>query len=304
LSRGIAASGVSSSIPYSGGNGGSYAAQSINSTGVTGLTATLSAGNLSVGSGTIIYAISGIPSSAGTASFTINVGGQTCTLTRSINSSGTTTGITAHSCGTANVHNNSLPYGSMTDQQGNTYNTIVIGTQEWMAENLKTSIYRNGDTIPTNLSNSNWQFTTSGAWSYYNNNSGYDCPYGKLYNWYAVVDSRHICPSGWREPTLSDWQILSAFVNNNGGAIKSTSTSIWGPNNVGANNNSGFSAIPCGYKGTIAEFRDFGQRGYYWTSSSNGSSTSWYCRMYVNNTILETPNTDKPVAMGVRCIRE
>jgi len=101
-----------------------------------------------------------------------------------------------HSCGAPKVHNPAKSYGSMTDQQGNVYKTIVIGSQEWMAENLKTSIYRNGEPIENVTDNAQWVGLATGARCYYNNDSQYECPYGKLYNWYAVADPRNLCPTG------------------------------------------------------------------------------------------------------------
>jgi hypothetical protein len=162
ISQGSAASGVSSEISYTGGNGGNHNGQTVSSSGVTGLTATLAPGVFSTGSGTLTYAINGNPSSSGTASFAINIGGRLCTLTRTV-SGGGPSGISAHTCGATNVHNPSKTYGSMTDQQGNVYKTIVIGTQEWMAENLRTTIYRNGNAIANVTDNNQWTGLTTGA---------------------------------------------------------------------------------------------------------------------------------------------
>lgn len=115
-----------------------------------------------------------------------------------------------HSCGADNVHNSNLTYGSMTDQDGNNYKTIVIGGREWMAENLKVSHYRNGDAIPVLSDSTAWVNTSSGATSWYNNDSvANTCPYGKLYNWYAVHDARGLCPSGWNVPSDSEWTKLA-----------------------------------------------------------------------------------------------
>ena len=149
-------------IYYTGGNGGSYSGQTVNSTGVTGLTATLAAGTFATGAGSVVYTITGTPSMNGTAIFAFSLGGQNCMLALPVLGSGTPA-----TCGTPNIHNPDLTYGTMTDQEGNVYKTIVIGTQEWMAENLNTSIYRNGDAIPTNLDVAAWQATTSGVWAYY-----------------------------------------------------------------------------------------------------------------------------------------
>ncbi|MFM7104522.1 MAG: fibrobacter succinogenes major paralogous domain-containing protein, partial [Flavobacteriales bacterium] len=197
------------------------------------------------------------------------------------------TGV-AHSCGAANVHNPNLTYGSMTDQEGNTYKTIVIGTQEWMAENLNTSIYRNGDAIPTGLSNSQWQNTTQGAWAYYNNDASYACPYGKLYNWYACVDARGLCPTGWHVPGEGEWNVLVKYVDPvadttcsfctqstiAGAMMKSAGTIEGGdgywyandPSDEGTNS-SGFSGLPGGYRSNLGDYGYMGFTGGWWSST-------------------------------------
>ena len=123
--------------------------------------------------------------------------------------SGTQTSLSTATCGARNVLNPASTYVTMTDQDSNVYKTIVIGTHEWMAENLKASHYRNGQAIALVTNNSNWAGLTTGAtcW-YYNDSATNNCPYGKLYNWYAVADSRHVCPTGWHIPTDAEWNIL------------------------------------------------------------------------------------------------
>jgi uncharacterized protein (TIGR02145 family) len=159
-----------------------------------------------------------------------------------------------HSCGTEGIHNPGLAYGSMTDQEGNIYKTIVIGTQEWMAENLNTSIYRNGDSIVTNLNIEDWSITTNGAWAYCNNDVTNACPYGKLYNWFACTDARNLCPTGWHVPSIEEWRVL-VEVNEFGFQLKNhkstgtvlDGTGLWSFPNEGATNSSGFSGVPGGY---------------------------------------------------------
>ena len=312
LVYGGAASGVSSTVSYTGGNGATYNTQSVNSTGVTGLTATLAAGTLAVGSGTLNFTISGTPSSGGTASFLLSLGGQSCTLTRSVN------GTLAHSCGTQNVHNASLSYGSMSDQQGNVYKTIVIGGKEWMAENLKTSIYRNGAAIATNLTDAAWQSATSGAWAYCNNDANTNCPYGKLYNWNACVDSRQLCPTGWHVPTDDE---LSALLNAvdplaNGGnnqniageKMKSTGTieagtGLWYSPNAGAVNTSGFSALPGGYRVQFGAYFFFGYYGYLWSSTAFDADYAWYRPIDHSSVNIPRGFIQKQTGYSVRCVR-
>ena len=132
-----------------------------------------------------------------------------------------------HSCGADSVHNPNLTYGNMTDQEGNVYKTIIIGSQEWMAENLKTSVYRNGNAIDNIIDDNQWSSLTSGAWASCINDSQYDCPYGKLYNWFAVADSRYLCPTGWHVPTDDEWTTLTDYLGGEevaGGKMKTTGT--------------------------------------------------------------------------------
>jgi uncharacterized protein (TIGR02145 family) len=228
---------------------------------------------------------------------------------------GTTTGTTLHTCGAPNVHNPDLTYGSMTDQEGNVYKTIVIGTQEWMAENLNTSIYRNGDPIPTNLDYATWSSTTSGAWAYYNNDVSNACPYGKLYNWYTCVDERGLCPTGWHVPLIEEW---STFINyldmfavggNNsfyasGGMMKSSGTQYWQIPNTDANNESGFSGIPGGTRYNNSFFYDIGNLGLWWSSSENFSNLALYRELNYFTGNVAQYSSAKADGFSVRCLRD
>jgi uncharacterized protein (TIGR02145 family) len=116
--------------------------------------------------------------------------------------------------------------GIITDIDGNKYNTVTIGTQCWMQENLKTTRYRNGDPIITGLSESDWYGTASGAYVIYNNDNINNDTFGKLYNWYAVADNRHLCPTGWHEPNDAEWIILETYLTNNGYGFGSSGNDI------------------------------------------------------------------------------
>jgi len=215
-----------------------------------------------------------------------------------------------HSCGATNVHNPNLSYGSMTDQQGNVYKTIVIGNQEWMAENLKTNIYRNGEPITTNLTFEEWlnsAITQIGAWTFYYNNSQYDCPYGKLYNWYAVADPRHVCPSGWHEPTDGEWTTLTDYLGGEsvaGGKMKSTGLQYWISPNTDATNESGFSGLPGGSRFSLGEFSNIGLNGMWWSSSENAIAYAWDRSLNYDdaNAVRFPPN--KTNGSYVRCLRD
>jgi uncharacterized protein (TIGR02145 family) len=227
------------------------------------------------------------------------------------NNGGTTTGTSLHTCGAPNVHNPNLTCGSMTDQEGNVYKTIVIGTQEWMAENLNTSIYRNGDAIPTILDNVAWQITTSGAWAYYNNDGSNASPYGKLYNWYTCVDARQLCPVGWHVPTEAEWSVLTNYLGKGvaGGKMKTTgtieaATGLWFSPNTGATNSSGFSGVPGGGRANYGKYDGICSGGYWWSSSENGSSLARLCNLNSSNGVADLGSSLKHFGFSVRCLRD
>jgi uncharacterized protein (TIGR02145 family) len=226
-----------------------------------------------------------------------------------------TTGTTLHTCGAQNVHNPELTYGSMTDQEGNVYKTIVIGTQEWMAENLNTSIYRNGDSIPTGLSNADWENTINtqqGAWAYYNNDASYACPYGKLYNWYACADARELCPVGWHVPTYTEWMVLTDFLGGeaiSGGKMKTTgtidaATGLWLSPNTGANNSSGFSGAPGGARDFNGGYDLIGDCGLWWSSSESDAYVPWSHLLFYLGGNASLGGSAKQCGFSVRCLRD
>jgi uncharacterized protein (TIGR02145 family) len=226
------------------------------------------------------------------------------------NTGGGQTGITQHTCGADSVHNPTITYGSMTDQDGNVYRTIVIGTQEWMAENLKASHYRNGDAIPLVTSGATWSGLSTGATCWYNNDSAiYHCPYGKLYNGYAASDTRNICPTGWHVPTDVEWTILGNFLGGDviaGGKMKSTGTQYWASPNTAADNNSGLSGLPGGnrYSNSNGPYNAIGGSGYWWSSSQNNTTNAWYRTLYYGTGNLTRYGGNKREGISVRCLRD
>jgi uncharacterized protein (TIGR02145 family) len=198
----------------------------------------------------------------------------------------------------------------MTDQEGNVYKTIVIGTQEWMAENLNTSIYRNGNAIPTNLSNAEWNNTINtqqGAWAYYNNDASYACPYGKLYNWYAVNDARNLCPAGWHVPSDAEWTVLTNYLGGEGvagGKMKSTGTQYWQNPNSGATNSSGFSALPGGYRYDFGGYYDVGSIGFWWSSTQYDSYYAWLRGLDYGYPVVGRSGISTRLGFSVRCLRD
>jgi uncharacterized protein (TIGR02145 family) len=193
---------------------------------------------------------------------------------------------------------------------GNTYNTVQIRTQCWTQSNLKVSKYRNGDNIPTGLNNSAWGSTTIGAYAIYNNDPVNDVLYGKLYNHYAVMDTRGLCPTGWHVPTDGEWTTLETFLGGisvAGGALKSTATQPtpggWASPNVGATNSSGFSAGPGGRRVNYGAFFYVGSNGSWWSSSLSGTN-AWLRDLSYGDGDIYRGNDFRTVGFSVRCLRD
>jgi uncharacterized protein (TIGR02145 family) len=167
---------------------------------------------------------------------------------------------------------------TVTDIDGNTYNTVQIGTQVWMSENLKTSRYRNGGSIPYVLGNAAWAALTTGAWSNYVHDAANDPIYGKLYNWYTTLGDT-LCPTGWGVPTDAEWTILTTYLGGEsvaGGKMKSIGTAYWSSPNTGATNESGFSVLPGGYRNSDGSFYDVRGSAFFWSATENDNSFAWY----------------------------
>jgi uncharacterized protein (TIGR02145 family) len=200
---------------------------------------------------------------------------------------------------------------TVTDIDGNIYNTVSIGEQCWMKENLKTSKYRDGSAIPTGLDSSSWQFTKAGAYAIYNNDPANNTTYGKLYNWYAVADTRNLCPTGWHVPTEAEWTVLIDFlggVSVAGGKMKTTIG--WQSPNTAATNESGFSALPGGYRygnptGAVdEEFFGLAFAGYWWSSSETSTTLAAYLNIFNDDGGTNINDFSKTDGMAVRCLRD
>jgi uncharacterized protein (TIGR02145 family) len=192
---------------------------------------------------------------------------------------------------------------------GYTYSSIILGNgQEWMAENLRTSQYANGDSIPNVPDASEWIGLTTGAWAHYNNESQFETPlsFGKLYNWYSVTDSRNVCPTGWHVPTYSEWYVLIDYLGGQfvaGGKMKSSDTQYWGGPNTGATNVSGFSGLPGGFRGLDGYFAWFGDQGHWWSSTESDTLSAW-CYYLSSNDYVNPNYGNKPYGMSIRCLRD
>jgi uncharacterized protein (TIGR02145 family) len=180
-----------------------------------------------------------------------------------------------------------------------------------MAENLKTSKYNNGENIPSVTSNSIWTGLTTGAACWYNNDSiTHNCPYGKLYNWYAVADNRKLCPTGWHIPTEAEWLILSNNLGGasiSGGKLKSGGTQYWLNSNAAGTNISGFSGIPGGYRiNNSGTFFNFANVGFWWSSTQPNAQSALYYYLSASSNSLTGFSFDggRTAGYSVRCIRD
>ena len=195
-----------------------------------------------------------------------------------------------------------------------------------MGGNLDVKFYRNGDPIPEVQDHDDWSTLTTGAWCYYDNDPANREIYGKLYNWYAVNDPRGLAPEGWHVPIDNKWKELEMCLGmsqseadrmnalrgtDEGGKLKSTGTiqdsdGLWYSPNLGATNESGFTALPGGYRsGTNnGAFYDLGYFGYWWSSTEYSSSNAIYRDLFCNIAKSYRSNLNKKDGFSVRCIRD
>lgn len=182
---------------------------------------------------------------------------------------------------------------------------VTIGTQVWLSKNLDVVTYRNGDTIPQVTDPNAWKNLTTGAWCWYDNNPINGSTYGRLYNWYAVIDPRGLAPSGYHIPTDAEWTTLTNYLGGEsvaGGKMKSTT--IWPNPNTGATNSSGFTGLPGGYRNIIETFNQIGLAGQWWSLTEYDKGLAWYRYLSYNNGSIVKEYAPKPDGYSVRCIKD
>lgn len=205
---------------------------------------------------------------------------------------------------------------------GYTYELVTIGEQVWFAENLRTTVYRNGDLITSSLSDDSWGSNDEGATTVYgqgDSNCWHQSPdidacdevqalsaYGRLYNCFAIADPRGLCPVGWHVPTDGEWTVLEEYISSAGFSsnegVPLRSSSGW-LNNYGSTDDFGFSALPGGARDSNGDFIHAGSRGYWWSSSSNGCDATNRYLSSTNPSILQY-NYSPWYASSVRCIQD
>ncbi|MBM3444513.1 MAG: hypothetical protein FJX83_05925 [Bacteroidetes bacterium] len=209
----------------------------------------------------------------------------------------------------------STPIGSLftngagvTDVEGNSYKTVVIGTQEWMGENLKVTKLRDGTSIPNLISKTEWAGTNSPAYCNFFNEPAKGETYGKLYNYYTVIDNRNLCPIGWHVPTFDEFLLLENHLGaSEAGKLMKSSIgwNFWSDSLQGNGNNlSGFNGLPGGRRGGIAEnFQDDASIGYWWTTTEFSSSTAKCIALSRENYLMGRVVHNKINGLSVRCIK-
>jgi uncharacterized protein (TIGR02145 family) len=196
------------------------------------------------------------------------------------------------------------------DVDGNSYNAVKIGNQIWMKENLKTTRYSNGDLIELVTDSTIWPEYTTGAFCNYQNDYAIAEEYGRLYNFYAVNDPRHLCPTGWHVPSDAEWSILSDFLGGHmkaGGKMKEAGTGHWSAPNEGATNESGFSALPAGRQ-YHESFWFLGEYTNIWSSTeyitNEDTDVVWSRYMSFSLEQLNRFTYKKYYGLSVRCLKD
>jgi len=313
------------SITYTINNPGSLA--SITTAAVTSITGTTagSGGNISNDGGSLItqrgvcYSTTPTPTTAsttvisgsGTGSFSSNLTGLTPNTTYfvrayAINSAGTAYGNALSFTATSGVGGIVSNPGAGVTFDGYTYPSIVLGNgQEWMAENLRTTVYANGDLIPNITDNVQWDNLTTGAWAHFNNDSQNENPYGKLYNWFTVADLRNVCPAGWHVSSTAELGVLSDYLGVEAGdKMKSTGTQFWETPNWAATNEIGFSGLPGGSRADGDTFAAMGSAGYWWTSTEFNTYSSEHFVLASGISALMGGTMLKNNGNSVRCLKD
>lgn len=214
--------------------------------------------------------------------------------------------FTANSCKKDDDDNNQPQVTELTDVEGNVYSVVTIGSQIWMAENLKVTKMNDESDIPDVTGNVDWSNRTSPAYCWYDNNVTHKNPYGAMYNWYAV-SSDSLCPEGWHVPTDGEWMTLLNYLGGDsiaGGKLKEEGTANWANPNTGASNETGFTGLPGGRRYFSGAYKYFSNYGYYWSKTETGVQGANCWRMAYNSAEVITEEFPKQAGLSVRCVKD
>ena len=196
---------------------------------------------------------------------------------------------------------------TVTDVDSNVYQTVTIGTQVWMAENLKVTHYRNGDPIAQVTDSAAWTNLSTEAYCNFDDDTASAAVYGRLYNWYAVIDSRNIAPEGWHVATDSEWQALIDYLGGDSAAgdkLKEAGTTHWASPNTGATNSSGFTALPAGARSVTGAFSLANIAATFWTSTQNSINDSFGYGLYANTVGIFRGAGGFRWGQSIRCVKD
>lgn len=194
---------------------------------------------------------------------------------------------------------------TVTDIDGNLYNTVVIGNQEWLKENLKTTKLNNGVAIPLVTDNTEWVNLKTAGYCWYGNLSTNGAIYGALYNWYAV-NTNNLCPSGWHIPTDAEWQTLIDHLGGSsvaGNKLKEAGTSHW-VMNPNATNESGFTGLPGGQRGAYGVFDLLKGSGGFWSSTEVNANSAGIWTLSLYGGLVQYFSEGKAAGKSCRCIKD
>ncbi|MBN2863849.1 MAG: fibrobacter succinogenes major paralogous domain-containing protein [Bacteroidales bacterium] len=191
------------------------------------------------------------------------------------------------------------------DRDGNSYKVVKIGDQIWMAENLRTTKFKDGTEIPLASDYKEWSNRLSPGYCWYFNKENYKNEYGALYNWYTVNTDK-LCPSGWHVPSTEEWMKMISYLDEDkaGGELKEKGTKFWMSPNTGATNAIGFTALPGGSRGTLGSFFDEGLRGYWWSSTESDQNRAWYSALGYSSEKVTGSSDNKKGGLSVRCVKD
>ena len=245
-----------------------------------------------------------ITNGAGTGSFTCTIDGLNANTkyymrAYAISSAGTGYG-TEITFRTWNVE-------KVTDIDNNIYHTVTIGTQVWLVENLKVTHFSNGDPIPNVSDFSPWGDLITGAYCDYNNNQSNVIVYGRLYNWFAVNDSRNIAPTGWHVHSDAEWTVLATYLGGEsiaGGKLKEAGTTHWLEPNSGATNETGFTGLPGGHRIYDGTFDYVNSGGGWWSSTAENDNDAWIRYLDYGAVDFWKYLEDKRYGRSVRCLMD
>ncbi len=196
---------------------------------------------------------------------------------------------------------------TVSDVQGNVYETVIIGTQWWMAENLKVTKYRNGDDIPEVTDGTTWAGLSTGAYCVYDNDTDNVATYGRLYNWFVIDDSRNVAPTGWHVPSWAEIQTLYNYLGGKlvaGGKLKEAGTTHWVSPNDGATNETGFTGLPGGARDNDGSFIYMYNYGDFWSTTEFDSPRSWLLSLWTGYDGVYDYAYSKQAGFSVRCVKD